>query len=193
MAARPSNYLQRRSAAPFVSGAFASICDAGGTTVARSGLLVFCSSRVLHDADSLNGDERTAGDHLVEDRQQSVDMRLIIYDLDQHGQVAREFDEARGVYHTVRAESGDAVNYRRAGEAFTAEPVQQDAMERRMMKLVRLSKENPHQALVPIQYSHCDLLCHLPAKQLPGAQHSEPAGDERAHQRGRRVQSSEAG
>jgi hypothetical protein len=92
----------------------------------------------------LNGDERTPGDQLVEDRQQSVDMRLIINDLDQHGQIAREFDEARGVNYTVRAESGHAVDDRRAGKAFTAQPLQQDAMERCMMKLVRLSEEDPH-------------------------------------------------
>jgi hypothetical protein len=84
------------------------------------------SRRVLHDADSLDGDQRTAGDHLVQDRQQFVDMGLIIDDFDQYRQIRREFDEACGVYHTIRAESRHSVDHCRAGKALASQSLKED-------------------------------------------------------------------
>lgn len=31
--------------------------------------------------------QRTTGDHLVENRRQSIDVRLVVHDLDDHGQI----------------------------------------------------------------------------------------------------------
>ena len=59
---------------------------------------------------------------------------------------------------------------------FPAQTFQQDAMQWRVMKLVRFSEEDPYQALVPIQYSHCDLPRHYrPTSPLAHSIPSQPA------------------
>ena len=49
------------------------------------GRRVFLACRVLQHSHALHGDQRAASDHLVEDREQSVNMRLIVDDLNHDG------------------------------------------------------------------------------------------------------------
>jgi hypothetical protein len=77
-------------------------------------------------------------------------MSLVVNDFDQDRQVRRELDEAGGVDHTARAESGDAMDDGRPGEALAPKPLQQSSRKRRMVKSVGLAKEDPDQELIAI-------------------------------------------
>src|SRR5712692_1766269 len=57
-------------------------------------------------------------DHLVENRDESVDPLLAVHDLDDHGQIFRETEDVRGVENAPRAEARNAVKDGGAREAF---------------------------------------------------------------------------
>jgi hypothetical protein len=84
---------------------------------------LFSSGRFQH-TNLFHGDQRPARDHLVEDGEKPIDVGLIVHDLDQHGEISRQLDEARGVNHTTRAEPGDAMDNGCAREAFCPQPLQ---------------------------------------------------------------------
>jgi hypothetical protein len=61
-----------------------------------------CASarRILHYTNVFNRDQRPAGDHFVENRQQTIDVRLVVDDLDQ-------FDQPTSAYNLeLDAETG---------------------------------------------------------------------------------------
>jgi hypothetical protein len=60
--------------------------------------------------------EGTSRDHLVEDRQEPIDMCLVLDNLNHDGQVRRQLDQAGSVDDTVRAKACDAVDDRGACE-----------------------------------------------------------------------------
>ena len=59
--------------------------------------------RVPQHPHRLDRHQRTAGQHLVEDRQQTVDVLLIVHDFNQDGQVGRQLDQIGRVNDAVRA------------------------------------------------------------------------------------------
>jgi hypothetical protein len=110
--------------------------------------------RVSQHADAFHGDKRSTCDHLVEDREQTIDMLLIVYDLDHYRQVRRQLDQAGRVNHAVRAETGDSMNDRRASKAFRAQSFEERASQRRVMPLVRFTEKDANEELIAVEYAH---------------------------------------
>src|SRR5258708_37360877 len=121
------------------------------------------AGRVLEDPHLLHGDE-ALGDHLVEDRQERLDPRARIDDLDQHRQVLGQPEDLRRMDDAVRAEAGDAAKDGGAREALPAQALQQRRGERPVMPTLALADEDPHQHAVAVEGSHA---ASFPAVQAP--------------------------
>src|SRR5688572_16315113 len=76
----------------------------------------FRSSCILDDTYALDGHQRAPSDHLIQNRQQLVDVRLVIDHFDQYWQVARELHETCCVDDTVRSEPSDSVDHGGTGK-----------------------------------------------------------------------------
>src|SRR5580693_4625114 len=119
---------------------------------ARAGLArLWLARRVADDLHFLHRDERSPGDHLVEDGQELVDVFLVVDHLDDDRQVSREVDEARRVDDARGPEAGDAMKHRRAGEALPAQALEDRPVQRPMAPLVGVADEDADEGLLAVE------------------------------------------
>jgi hypothetical protein len=67
---------------------------------------------VTRNTHLFDGHERTSDDHFIEDRQESILVRLIVDYLNDDRKVSRQFNQARRVNHATGTKAGDAVGDR---------------------------------------------------------------------------------
>lgn len=143
-------------------------------------------SRILQHPDSFHRHQRPTSDHLVQDGKQSIDMRLIVDNLDEDRQIRGQLEQARGVDHAAGTKASHATNHRRAGEPFCTQSIQQGSGEWRVMPLVGLPEEDADQKLITVEYSHWSPLRSVP-QDIAGGDQSEPASGETAKDGDRKV------
>jgi hypothetical protein len=114
----------------------------------------FVARRILQHADALYGNQRSTCDHLVKDGDQTIDVCLIVNDLDHDRQVCGQLDQAGRVNDTVRAKPCDAMHDSRTGKSLSPETLQERSRQRRVVPLVGFAEKDANEELIAVEYAH---------------------------------------
>jgi hypothetical protein len=150
-------YVKRLAAAGFLRREIdAADLRRGGPFLIQSvrSARAFVARRILQHADALYGHQRATCDHLVKDRDQTIDVRLIVNDLDHDWQICGQLDQAGRMNDAVRAKPCDAMHDGRTGKSLSAETLQQRSRQRRAMPLVGFAEKDANEEVIAIEYAH---------------------------------------